>query len=194
MEVSIGGRDPYCVFREQYCNSDKPKGKHSPSIREKCDFAEMNRLISQLAEVSVCLQRTKQECELIEKRCRRKNSEIQDKNEDSNSGIFGNPSSKPVKMKIGHSISSSSYGSDSGKGSMVDYELLEGVTEGDEQEEEMDCGPQEVELSVGGTQEIGDKEVERLLNIAQRLTQQALLQRQNKGEKREWFGSGHTWL
>ncbi len=177
----MGGRDPYCVYREQYCNSGNPRAQRLPSIREKCDFAEMNKLISQLSEVSVCLQRTKQECELIEKRCKRQ-QKIQGKPEDSKSAIG---SSKSALRKLGHSISSSSYGSDSGKGSMVDYEVLEGVTEGDEGEEEMDCGPQETDLSLGlgGTEGARDKEVERLLDIAKRLTQQALLQQQRKGEE-----------
>ena len=38
-------------------------------VRQKCDFAEMNRLLSQLAEVSLSLQRTKEECDMIAKRC-----------------------------------------------------------------------------------------------------------------------------
>ena len=51
-------------------------GQHSDAsrsssgfVRQKCDFAEMNRLLSQLAEVSLSLQRTKEECDMIAKRC-----------------------------------------------------------------------------------------------------------------------------
>ncbi len=77
-------RDPYCRYRDLYQkpprknSSDRRSmaGQHSDAsrcssgfVRQKCDFAEMNRLLSQLAEVSLSLQRTKEECDMIAKRC-----------------------------------------------------------------------------------------------------------------------------
>ena len=188
MEVSVGGRDPYCVFREQYCKTDRlAESKRVPSIREKWNPVEMSRLLLQLTEVSLCLQRTKQECELIEKRCGR-DSEDRGKAEDSNSAnSFGSTASKSSRRKFGHSISSSSYGSDSGKGSMVDYEALESVMESEERGDETNRGePRETDFDVRGTEAVQDDEVERLLLIAQRLTEQ-VVQQQKKGKKHSYY-------
>ena len=66
---------------------------------------------------------------------------------------------------------------------MVDYEALESVLESEEREEEINHGePQEADFDVRGTEAVEDDEVERLLLIAHRLTQQVLRQ-QKKGEK-----------
>ena len=77
-------RDPYCRYRDMYqkpprrCLSDRRSmaGQYGDAsqcssgfVRQKCDFAEMNKLLSQLAEVSLSLQRTKEECDMIAKRC-----------------------------------------------------------------------------------------------------------------------------
>ena len=59
-------RDPYCRYRERYRSRD--------TVRTKCSFAEMNKLLSQLSEVSLRLQRTQEECDEIARRCRRKNA------------------------------------------------------------------------------------------------------------------------
>lgn len=162
-------KDPYCVFREKYCKG-LAKCKRSGSIRDKCDFVEMNRLISRLSEVSICLKRTQQECELIEKRCARKLGGGE--GEKAGNGHSDSTSDGGVKFrKIEHSISSSSSNSDSGKGSMTGAEALEGVIE-EEEAEGVDSEPTE-----GLT--AADREVERLLRIAQALTQQ---QHRRKGE------------
>lgn len=161
-------KDPYYAFLEKFCK-DKTKCKRSGSIRDKCDFAEMNRLASQLNEVSICLQRTQQECELIEKRCARK---LDEKSGCSDSTDVFCDGAK--FRKIEHSMSSSSYNSDSGKGSMTDAEGLEGVAE--VEEEEVDSEPMQ------GVQDAEDKEVERLLQIAQKLAQQVQQRRHRKGE------------
>ena len=69
--------DPYCKYRRLYptrrsVNSDSTR--EGGLVRTKCNFAEMNRLLSQLADVSLSLQRTQHECDQIAKRCRRKDS------------------------------------------------------------------------------------------------------------------------
>ena len=61
----VDKRDPYCRYRERYRSRD--------TVRTKCNFAEMNKLLSQLSEVSLMLQRTQEECDEIARRCRRKN-------------------------------------------------------------------------------------------------------------------------
>lgn len=173
VQVTKEGRDPYCIFRENYCNTESTL-KRSASVRQKCNFAEMNKLVSQLAEVSICLQRTRQECELIEKRCC---SKEKSKEADSSSALCDGGGGASFDKTVKHSVSSSSYGSDSGKGSMVDQEALDEVVE---EEEEVDSTPVE-----GGnamtTQEAGDTEVERLLQIAQLLTRQVQQQQQKRG-------------
>ena len=58
--------DPYCRYREFY--QDRAKAD-SGCVRNKCNFEEMNKLISQLSEVSISLQRTQHECDEIAKRC-----------------------------------------------------------------------------------------------------------------------------
>ena len=75
-------RDPYCRYRDMYQKRHRVAGRHSSAskdssgfVRQKCDFAEMNRLLSQLAEVSLTLQRTQEECDMIAKRCPPKSSE-----------------------------------------------------------------------------------------------------------------------
>ena len=76
-------RDPYCRYRDTYQNPGRmAAGRHgnvskgsSGFVRQKCDFAEMNRLLSQLAEVSLSLQQTKEECDMIAKRCPPKSSD-----------------------------------------------------------------------------------------------------------------------
>jgi hypothetical protein len=167
----VGIKDPYLIFRERYCKDKSTKCKRSGSIRDKFNFFEMNKLASQLAEIGVYLQRTRHECELIEKRCTKKSN---GKSGMGNSDFAGRL--KP--RKIEHSISSSSYNSDSGKGSMTDAEVLVGVME--EEEEEMDSEPlQEVSKS----QDPADKEVERLLQIARQLSQQVQHQRHRKGNR-----------
>lgn len=172
MISSLERRDPYCVFREKYCRS-KTKSKRSGSIRDKYDSMEMNRLASQLGDVNICLQRTQRECELIEKRCTRKVEETPEDNSDCNSGVVRD-AAKIQTMQ--HRMSSSSYNSDSGKGSLTDAEALEGVAEVGE---EVDCEPTE---RLTQSQDATDKEVERLLQIARRLTQQVQRQHQKKGE------------
>ena len=61
-------RDPYCRYREMYRHSGS---RHEPNglVRQRCNFAEMNRLFSQLTEVSLSLQRTQDECERIAQKC-----------------------------------------------------------------------------------------------------------------------------
>lgn len=165
MTASVGGKDPYCAFREKYYNS---KSRHL--VREKCNFAEMNRLISQLADVSICLKHTQQECELIEKRCSKKAAENLSSTTCETEVFCGSDAIK-------HSTSaSSSYSSDSGKGSMTDAEAVEGVVEEEKvEEEEEDCD------GISQPQQTEDKEVERLLQIAQSLTQQIRQQHLRKG-------------
>ena len=77
-------RDPYCsLYRDIYQNPrTTASGRHSSAskdsggfVRQKCDLAEMNRLLSQLAEVSLSLQRIKEECDMIAKRCPPKSSD-----------------------------------------------------------------------------------------------------------------------
>lgn len=63
---SLDKRDPYCRYRERY--------RSQGTVRTKCSFAEMNKLLSQLSEVSLRLQRTQEECDEIARRCRRKNA------------------------------------------------------------------------------------------------------------------------
>lgn len=86
-------RDPYCRYRDMYQNPRRSDhrsmaGQRSGAsqcssgfVRQKCDFAEMNRLLSQLAEVSLSLQRTKEECDMIAKRCPPKPNERMQKQE-----------------------------------------------------------------------------------------------------------------
>lgn len=169
MVSSLERKDPYCVFREKYCKG-KTKCKRSGSVRDKYDSAEMNRLASQLADVSTCLQRTQRECLLIEKRCTRKVDEaLGEGNSDSNFVCDG---AKIRNME--HSMSSSSYNSDSGKGSITDAEVLEGVAEEEEEEEDgLDSEP------VDESQDPKDKQVEHLLQIARKLTQ---VQRRHLGK------------
>ena len=75
-------RDPYCRYRDMYQNPRRSNHRSmagqrtsgasqrsSGFVRQKCDFAEMNKLLSQLTEVSLSLQRTKEECDMIAKRC-----------------------------------------------------------------------------------------------------------------------------
>lgn len=67
--------DPYCKYRRLYparrsVNNDSTR--EGGLVRTKCNFAEMNKLLSQLADVSLSLQRTQHECDEIAKRCRRK--------------------------------------------------------------------------------------------------------------------------
>lgn len=167
------GRDPYCVFRERYCRG-RPKTSPRP-VRQKCNFAEMNRLLSQLAEVGTYLQRTRQECELIEERCREK-APVASAGKRTGSGGKGRARSNGKEIE--HSISSSSYGSDSGKGSIEeDPEPQHEEVAEERGGEEVDRGlPEETE-----SREAGDREVERLLCIAQRLTRQVRDQQQKKG-------------
>ena len=183
-EVTKDGKDPYFVFREKYCNNNTgTKSRRKASVREKCDFAEMNRLISQLAEVNVYLQHTKRECELIEKRCQAK-SETEPPSKMATTTNTATAFSDRAKFgkRIEHSASSSSYSSDSGKGSMVDPEALE-EEEGEEGEGEgVDCGEGAVERVRREPAGDGDEEVERLLKIAQNLNQRILRQQQKKGK------------
>ena len=176
-------KDPYCAFREKYCKG-KTQCNRSGSIRDKCDFAEMNKLASQLAEVNICLQRTQQECDLIEKRCMRKLEEKFTKDRTTDILCEG------AKLrKIEHSVSSSSYNSDSGKGSMTDAEGLEGVIEEEYEGECVDFELQGFTKSqnieneeVDNSLDPEDKEVERLLQIARQLAQQVHHRHHRKGE------------
>lgn len=89
-------RDPYCRYRDMYQNprrnnhrsvAEQRSGAYQCSsgfVRQKCDFAEMNRLLSQLAEVSLSLQRTKEECDMIAKRCPPKPKEMMLKQQECN--------------------------------------------------------------------------------------------------------------
>lgn len=87
-------RDPYCRYRDTYHKSRRTvvAGGHSSAskgtggfVRQKCDFAEMNKLLSQLAEVSLSLERTREECDMIARRCskrsRRKSGHPRDQDE-----------------------------------------------------------------------------------------------------------------
>ena len=173
--VQVGGKDPYCAFRERYHNDSK--SRYQPSlVRDRCNFAEMNRLISQLADVSICLNRTQHECELIEKRCSQKAAaENLSSTAAESSQVFRGSASDGAKA-IKHSTSdSSSYSYDSGKGSMTDAEALKGVAgvEGEGKGEEGCDGISH--------QQTEDREVERLLQIAQSLTQQIHQQQLRKG-------------
>ena len=65
--------DPYCKYRRLFparrsCSSAREGGL----VRSKYNFAEMNRLLSQLTDVSLSLQRTQQQCDEIAERCRKK--------------------------------------------------------------------------------------------------------------------------
>lgn len=70
-------RDPYCQYRDMYRNPQKTAaGRRSSAsrdsdgfVRQKYDFAEMNRLLSQLTEVSLSLERTREECDMIARKC-----------------------------------------------------------------------------------------------------------------------------
>lgn len=191
-KVKEEGKDPYCIFREKYCNgrSSSFDRQSSASVRERFDSEEMSRLISRLSEVSVCLHRTQLECELIEKRCALGLRRMDDSGPAS--AVFGDDEAvKSKKKMMEHIMSSSSYSSaDSGKGSMVGSEVLESVEEGEEEEEEAqaDCGLAETERGVevgergeGGV-EVGDRKVEQLLQIAHNLMEQAQRQQQRKGK------------
>ena len=77
-------RDPYCRYRDIYHNPQRTvvAGRHSNAprgsggfVRQKCDFAEMNKLLSQLAEVSLSLERTREECDMIARRCSKRTNE-----------------------------------------------------------------------------------------------------------------------
>lgn len=205
--VTKDGRDPYCVFRESYCHgsggmtgSARRSGhKVAPVIREKCDFAEMNRLLSQLAEVSAYLQHTRLQCELIERRCGPAGESGGASRKEANltttvSGGCCNGGKRGTRM--GHSASSSSYSSDSGKGSVTDPAVLEEEEEGEGEGEELEVrrkeGADRKEEEKGGRdgadccrrleeEEAGDREVERLLEIADCLNKKLLHQRQSKG-------------
>lgn len=160
--LSALAKDPYCAFREMYC-TDMSKCKPFAPVGQKCGSLERNRLISQLDDVRICLHRTQQECELIEKRCTRNLEKrlVETSRKDSGSNF-----SDETGRKMEHSISSlSRYSSDSGKGSISDTETLERV---EEEEEEGDCKHME---EITDSQKTADDEVERLLQIAQRLTQ-----------------------
>ena len=91
---AVDERDPYCRYRDIYRKvsrrrSSAPKDS-SGFVRQKCDFAEMNRLLSQLAEVSLSLQRTKEECDMIAKRCPPKSSDqLQRKEREDEMDGFG---------------------------------------------------------------------------------------------------------
>ena len=95
---AVDERDPYCRYRDIYrnprrtasgrCNS--APNDSSGFVRQKCDFVEMNRLLSQLAEVSLSLQRTKEECDMIAKRCPPKSSDrLQRKERENEMDGFG---------------------------------------------------------------------------------------------------------
>ena len=65
--------DPYCKYRRLFparrgCSTARESGL----VRTKYNFAEMNRLLSQLTDVSLSLQRTQQQCDEIAERCRKK--------------------------------------------------------------------------------------------------------------------------
>ena len=65
--------DPYCKYRRLFparrgCSTAREGGL----VRTKYNFAEMNRLLSQLTDVSLSLQRTQQQCDEIAERCRKK--------------------------------------------------------------------------------------------------------------------------
>ena len=68
---SADERDPYCRYRERYGGEQSSR---SGQVRTKCNLAQMNRLLSQLSDVSLRLQRTQDECDEIARRCRRKNA------------------------------------------------------------------------------------------------------------------------
>lgn len=192
-KVKEEGKDPYCIFREKYCNgrSSSFDRQSSASVRERFDSEEMSRLISRLSEVSVCLHRTQLECELIEKRCALGLRRMDDSGHAS--AVFGDDeAAKSKKKMMEHIMSSSSYSSaDSGKGSMVGSEVLESVEEGEEEEgegDQVDCGLPETKrgAKVGergeGGAEVGDRKVEQLLQIAHNLMEQAQRQQQRKGK------------
>ncbi len=136
--------DPHCTFGRK--NSSALLHKHSQSAKGKCDFAEMNKLISQLTEVSISLHQTQQECHLIAGRCRDK-AQLNNVHPNASASTF----TRKSKVRVNHSTSISS--SDSGKGSILDPQLdeLEAMEEVDYQED--------------------DKKIDYLLQIAQRLTQ-----------------------
>ena len=83
MTTTKDEREPYCRYRDIYRNPRTTvSGRHSSAsndssgyVRQKCDLAEMNRLLAQLAEVSLSLQRTKEECDMIAKRCPAKSND-----------------------------------------------------------------------------------------------------------------------
>ena len=151
--------NPYRIFRERHCSGTLTCG----AAREKYSLAEMNKLLSQLAEVNIFLLRTQQECDLIARRC----AKTENSNGNDDTKIVGK---KDVKSEEGNkkivlnSFPSSSSGCDSGKGSLTESDDV--VEAG---EEEADCEAVTSNSTPCGT---GDKRIEQLLKIAQSLTLQ----------------------
>ena len=65
------GRDPYCQYKELFHSNSQPSatGQAPAPIKRKYDFAAMSRLLSELDELSLTLERTQEECDKIAKRC-----------------------------------------------------------------------------------------------------------------------------
>ena len=151
------GKDPYCVFRERYCN-----GKRDGSVKAKYDFTEMNRLISKLDELNIYLHRTQQ---VIAEKCVMKTEHT-----DSISQDFSDDGTKTKKTT--EHVHTTILWPSSGKGSILDSEGLEDIRE---IEEEVDCE------QTRESYETEDQKVEQLLLIAHRLTQQ--IQHQQRKSK-----------
>ena len=106
-------RDPYCRYRDTYHKSQRTvvAGSRSSAskgtggfVRQKCDFAEMNKLLSQLAEVSLSLERTREECDMIARRCskksRRKESRHLDEVDGSRDYVKGGKGTEASDHKV----------------------------------------------------------------------------------------------
>ena len=63
--------DPYCLYNEMFHSNSQPSatGQAPVPIKRKYDFAAMSRLLSELDELSLTLERTQEECDKIAKRC-----------------------------------------------------------------------------------------------------------------------------
>ena len=55
---SLSKRDPYCKYREMFHQGRQSSESKETCVRQKCNFTEMAKLLSQLEEVSLTLERT----------------------------------------------------------------------------------------------------------------------------------------
>ena len=123
-------RDPYYAFNERCCkscNSSPLERRRAKTQRDACKKDDMNLLYSQLAELSVCLQRTQLECDAIAERCGAEEKKITRRSCSFRKDRRADKTPKKVQYSVSFS---SSVSSESGKGSMAESDLQEDDMDG----------------------------------------------------------------